>query len=355
MTAYTMAHQNTYIDDPKTEDMDNRRYTLKYSANDTLKLLASRELGFHFHEVNRNSAVYFHTQQLHLAERLDFKLWQADALDLLGFMTSQPGNYPVSLRYFLKALRIAQNPLNFVNNFSEVNIELIAELKEEIKKGDMEEVDAIATDITTNEEKILHHGKRADGIVKGMLQHSRTATSEKEPTDINMLADEYLRLSYHGLRAKDKSFNADFKTDLDKNLPKINVIPQDIGRVLLNLINNAFYACTERLVLSEAEVSRSTANKNSVQDIVGYKPLVVVSTKKYEDKIEIRVKDNGNGIPPDLKDKIFQPFFTTKQSGEGTGLGLSLSYDIVKKGHGGELNFETKPGESTEFIIKLKI
>ena len=202
-----------------------------------------------------------------------------------------------------------QNPLNFVNNFSEVNAELIDELKEEINNGDLEEVKAIADDIGENEAKIIHHGKRADGIVKGMLQHSHTASNEKEPTDINALADEYLRLSYHGLRAKDKNFNADFKTKLDESIPKVNVIPQDIGRVLLNLINNAFYV----------------VDKKSRSGMENYKPIVVVSTKKLDDKIEIRVKDNGNGIPDSVKDKIFQPFFTTKPTGEGTGLGLSLS------------------------------
>ena len=230
-----------------------------------------------------------------------------------------------------------QNPLNFVNNFSEVNAELIAELKEEIEKGDKEEAMAIAIDIAGNEEKINHHGKRADGIVKGMLQHSRTSNNEKEMTDINVLADEYLRLAYHGLRAKDKSFNADFKADLDMSLPKINVIPQDIGRVLLNLVNNAFYAVSE-------EAPAKTE---------GYKPTVIVSTKRLKNKVEIKVKDNGNGIPTNVKDKIFQPFFTTKPTGEGTGLGLSLSYDIITKGHNGELKVETIEGEGTEFIIQL--
>lgn len=236
-----------------------------------------------------------------------------------------------------------QNPLNFVKNFSEVNAELISELKEEIDNGDMEEVKAIADDIAENESKIIHHGKRADGIVKGMLQHSRTTSDEKEPTDINVLADEYLRLAYHGLRAKDKSFNADFKTELDETLPKINVIPQDIGRVLLNLINNAFHAVSEK------------AKKNPD----GYKPEVVVSTKLSPLEggrgVMIRVRDNGPGIPNEIKDKIFQPFFTTKPTGEGTGLGLSLSYDIITKGHGGEINVETKQGIGSEFVIVLPV
>jgi two-component system, NtrC family, sensor kinase len=231
-----------------------------------------------------------------------------------------------------------QNPLNFVNNFSEVNEELIIELKKEAGNGNFEEVKAIANDIAFNSEKINHHGKRADAIVKGMLQHSRTSSGQKELTDINALADEYLRLSYHGLRAKDKSFNADLKTDFDDSIGKINIIPQDIGRVILNLINNAFYAVDEK--------------KKQNQD--GYEPAVSVSTKKTNGKVEISVKDNGNGIPQKVLDKIFQPFFTTKPTGQGTGLGLSLSYDIVKA-HGGELKVETKEGEGSEFIIQLPL
>lgn len=232
-----------------------------------------------------------------------------------------------------------QNPLNFINNFSEVNSELIAELKEEIKNKDGNEIDSIANDIAGNEEKIKHHGARADAIVKGMLQHSRTSTNEKGPIDINALADEYLRLAYHGLRAKDNSFNSDFKIELDNNLPKINVVPQDIGRVLLNLINNAFFAVSERAKQNEQN----------------YKPYVEVRSKKLDDKIEIRVMDNGGGIPSDVLEKIFQPFFTTKPTGEGTGLGLSLSYDIVTKGHGGEIKVETKQGQGSEFIIVLPV
>jgi signal transduction histidine kinase len=231
-----------------------------------------------------------------------------------------------------------QNPLNFVNNFSEVNKELLAEMKDEIDKGNSEEVTAIANDVIANEEKILHHGKRADAIVKGMLQHSRTSSGQKEPTDINALADEYLRLAYHGLRAKDKSFNAKFETEFDNSIGKINIISQDIGRVLVNLINNAFYAVSER----------------KKQESNGYEPTVTVYTKKIDDKIEIKVKDNGNGIPQKVLDKIFQPFFTTKPTGQGTGLGLSLSYDIVKA-HGGELKVETNEGKGTQFIILLPI
>jgi two-component system, NtrC family, sensor kinase len=233
-----------------------------------------------------------------------------------------------------------QNPLNFVNNFSEVNTELIAEMKEAINKGDLEEAKALAGDITANEQKINHHGKRADAIVKGMLQHSRSSGGQKEPTDINALADEYLRLAYHGLRAKDKSFNASMKTDFDNSIGMIQVIPQDIGRVILNLITNAFYAVTEK--------KSSLAGTN-------YEPTVSVSTKKCNGAVEIRVSDNGNGIPLPVLDKIFQPFFTTKPTGEGTGLGLSMSYDIVTKGHGGELKVETKENEGSVFIIQLPV
>jgi signal transduction histidine kinase len=245
-----------------------------------------------------------------------------------------------------------QNPLNFVNNFSEVSNELIDEMTDEFKKGDAEEGFAIADEIKQNLEKITHHGKRADAIVKGMLAHSRSNKGEKEPTDINALADEYLRLSYHGLRAREKNFNADFSTDFDPDLPKVNVVPQDIGRVLLNLINNAFQACAE---LSQSTVSSEalpTGQAGSANEGPNFKPLVTVSTKKTESDIQISVSDNGPGIPESIKDKIFQPFFTTKPTGQGTGLGLSLSYDIVKA-HGGELKVETKAGEGTEFIITL--
>ena len=231
-----------------------------------------------------------------------------------------------------------QNPLNFVNNFSEVSNELIEEMKQELATGHWQLASEIADDVKRNLEKILHHGKRADGIVKGMLQHSRTSSGQKEPTDINALCDEYVRLAYHGLRAKDKSFNAKFETDFDPSIPKINIVPQDIGRVVLNLINNAFYAVSEK-------------KRNSNEK---YQPTVIVSTKKLNDKIEIEVSDNGNGIPQNVVDKIFQPFFTTKPTGQGTGLGLSLSYDIVKA-HGGDLKVETKQGEGSAFTIQLPI
>ena len=241
-----------------------------------------------------------------------------------------------------------QNPLNFVNNFSEVNKELIEELKSEwsIVNSEKKKVaEELLNDIQQNTEKINHHGKRADAIVKGMLQHSRISSGQKEPTDLNALCDEYLRLSYHGLRAKDKSFNTEIKTDFDESIGKINIIPQDIGRVLLNLFNNAFYAVNEK--------SRLSANS--------YQPTAKVSTRRLNDKMEIRVEDNGNGIPSSIKEKIFQPFFTTKPTGEGTGLGLSLSYDIIKA-HGGEIKVNTREGEGlpgeqtgTEFVIQLPL
>jgi two-component system, NtrC family, sensor kinase len=231
-----------------------------------------------------------------------------------------------------------QNPLNFVNNFSEVNKDLLAEMNEEIDKENFGEVKAIAKDVIENEEKINHHGKRADAIVKGMLQHSRSSTGVKEPTDINALADEYLRLSYHGLKAKDNSFNATMKTDFDASIGKINIIPQDIGRVLLNLYNNAFYAVTEKAKQLSSD----------------YEPIISISTKKINDKVVLTVMDNGNGIPQKVVDKIFQPFFTTKPTGQGTGLGLSLSYDIIKA-QGGEIKVNIKENEGSEFIIELPL
>ncbi len=237
-----------------------------------------------------------------------------------------------------------QNPLNFVNNFSEVNNELIEEMKEEMDKGDLEEAKALADDIKKNLERIHHHGGRADAIVKGMLQHSRQSTAEKTATDINKLADEYLRLAYHGLRAKDKSFNVTLNTDFDPTLTPLMVIPQDIGRVILNLITNAFYACAER--------SRGAAHDKKISNGKDYQPTVTMSTKKMEDHILIAVEDNGNGIPQQVLDKIFQPFFTTKPTGQGTGLGLSLSYDIIKA-HEGKLEVETEEGTHTVFRIIL--
>ncbi len=239
-----------------------------------------------------------------------------------------------------------QNPLNFVNNFSEVSNELIDEMNTELNKGDIDEAKAIAADVKQNLEKINHHGKRAADIVKGMLQHSRSSSGVKEPTDINALCDEYLRLSYHGLRAKDKSFNAIMKTDFDQSIGNINIIPQDIGRVVLNLINNAFYAVGEKSSIWNLE-SGINKDKNA------YEPTVSISTKKVDGNILITVSDNGNGIPSSIKEKIFQPFFTTKPTGQGTGLGLSMSYDIVTKGHGGKLIVESEVGKGTEFVIEL--
>ena len=231
-----------------------------------------------------------------------------------------------------------QNPLNFVNNFSEVNVELIDEMQDELKTGNYDEVIAISNDIKENQKKINHHGKRADSIVKGMLKHSRNTSGEKEPTNINAIADEYLRLAYHGLRAKDKTFNATLNTNFDESLGKINVVAQDIGRVILNLITNALHAISPKV---------NTPNKEPDKT-----PTIWLSTKQLDDHVFITVKDNGSGIPKDILDKIFQPFFTTKVSGEGTGLGLSMSYDIIKS-HGGELKVESKEGEGTTFTINI--
>jgi two-component system NtrC family sensor kinase len=233
-----------------------------------------------------------------------------------------------------------QNPLNFVNNFSEVSVELLDELEIELINGDKDEAIAIASDVKQNLEKILHHGKRADGIVKGMLQHSRASSNAKEPTDINKLADEYLRLAYHGLRARDKTFNAELITDFDEKLPMVKVVPQDIGRVLLNLFTNAFYAVQQK---------QKTAGIN-------YKPTVQIKTfapPLANGGWGAVVRDNGTGIPEGIKDKILQPFFTTKPTGEGTGLGLSLSYDIIVKAHGGKIEIDSKEGEYTEFTISI--
>jgi len=231
-----------------------------------------------------------------------------------------------------------QNPLNFVNNFAEVSVDIVDELNEELEAGNLEDVKEISNDLKLNLEKINRHGKRASSIVKGMLEHSRTANNEKELTDINAMADEYIRLAYHGMRAKDKSFNADFKLDLAETLPIINVIPQDIGRVLLNLINNAFYA----------------VDKKAKQNIAGYRSEVQVITEQLENSVFIKVIDNGPGIPEEIKDKIFQPFFTTKPTGSGTGLGLSLSYDIIKA-HAGEIRVNSTKNEGSEFTITLPI
>ncbi|HET9826467.1 MAG TPA: ATP-binding protein [Chitinophagaceae bacterium] len=232
-----------------------------------------------------------------------------------------------------------QNPLNFVNNFSDVSNELLDEMSEELARGNIQQAKEVAVDVKQNLEKIIHHGKRADAIVKGMLQHSRTSNGQKELTDINALCSEYLRLAYHGWRAKDKSFNAVMKTEYDDSIGLIKIIPQDLSRVILNLINNAFYAVTEK--------------RNNKQD--GYEPVVSISTKKNGNKVSIAVSDNGTGVPEKIHGKIFQPFFTTKPTGQGTGLGLSLSYDIITKGHGGELKVETKEGEGATFILSIPV
>jgi two-component system, NtrC family, sensor kinase len=231
-----------------------------------------------------------------------------------------------------------QNPLNFVNNFSEVNSELIDELDQETQRGNLKEIRHIAQEIRENELKINHHGKRADAIVKGMLQHSRTNTGQKEPTNINALADEYLRLAYHGLRAKEKDFRATLRTDFDLSIGDIDVVPQEIGRVLLNLYNNAFYSIGEKARVEKAN----------------FDPTVWINTKKLNGKVEIRVRDNGQGIAQKYLDRIFQPFFTTKPAGQGTGLGLSLSYDIVKA-HGGDIKVKTQQGEGAEFVVELPV
>jgi signal transduction histidine kinase len=241
-----------------------------------------------------------------------------------------------------------QNPLNFVNNFSELSVELAEELKEEINKPELDKslIEELASDLALNQEKINHHGKRASSIVKGMLEHSRTGdATHRVSTDINALTDEYLRLAYHGLRAKDSTFNATMETHFDPDLPNIEVIPQDIGRVLLNLINNAFYAVNQRNIAVE------TLHATSLP----YQPTVTITTRKLENAIEITVQDNGNGIPDTIKDKIFQPFFTTKPTGQGTGLGLSLAYDIVVKGHNGNLNVHSIKAKGSEFIINLPL
>ncbi|ADB39588.1 sensor histidine kinase [Spirosoma linguale] len=240
-----------------------------------------------------------------------------------------------------------QNPLNFVNNFSEVSIELLDELKEgplqQLPDSEKEYAGEILGDLTQNLEKITHHGNRASSIVKGMLAHSRTADGERRPTDLNALADEFMRLSYHGLRAKDKTFNCELATQFIPNLPLVTVVTQDIGRVLLNLFNNAFYAVSEKKKQLDAVGE------------TGYKPTVSISTKQVGKTVEIRVTDNGTGIPEAVKTKIFQPFFTTKPAGSGTGLGLSLSYDIVTKGHGGLLTVESDSTTGTAFTLALPV
>jgi signal transduction histidine kinase len=229
-----------------------------------------------------------------------------------------------------------QNPLNFVNNFSETNVELLEELEQELIKGNTQEAKALANDAKENECKINQHGRRADAIVKAMMQHARTSTGEKQPINFNALMNEYIKLAYHGFKAKDKTFHATIETHYDEAIGTISIVPQDIGRVLLNLFNNAFYAVNEK--------------KKAIDG--SYEPMISVSTHLLHDKVQITVQDNGGGIPQNVIDKIFQPFFTTKPTGEGTGLGLSLSYDIVKA-HGGELKVESTEGEGATFIVIL--
>jgi signal transduction histidine kinase len=231
-----------------------------------------------------------------------------------------------------------QNPLNFVNNFSDVNKELVDDAQREMDKGNITEARLILDNIKENEEKIIHHGKRADAIVKGMMQHSHSNAGQKELRDINALADEYVRLSYHGMRAKDNSFKAKLETVFDNSIGQIELTPQEIGKVIVNVANNAFYAVSEK----------------QKQNISGYEPTVILHTSKHNGKIEIKVRDNGNGMPEKMLEKIFQPFFTTKPTGQGTGLGLSLAYDIIKA-HGGEIKVNTKEGEGSEFIVQLPV
>jgi len=263
------------------------------------------------------------TEQLQLTQK---QLIQSEKMASLGELTAGIAHE-------------IQNPLNFVNNFSEVNIELISEMQTELENGTKEEVIEILEDIKQNLEKISHHGKRADGIVKGMLQHSRASSNIKEQTDINKLADEYLRLTYHGLRAKDKSFNSELITHFADKLPLVNVVPQDIGRALLNLFTNAFYA----------------VNQKQKKGLTKYQPTVTLLTALEAGQVVIKVRDNGDGISESIREKIMQPFFTTKPTGEGTGLGLSLSYEIVVHGHGGTIDIDSVEGEYTEFIVKLPI
>ena len=303
----------------KLERIEKDRNTLSIMLQESIEDLQKKSLVIE--DANKTL-----TQTLEELKATQVQLIQSEKMASLGELTAGIAHE-------------IQNPLNFVNNFSEVSNELIEEMTEQMEKGNAEEAKAIANEIKMSLEKINLHGKRADGIVKSMLQHSRTSSGKKEPTDINVLADEYLRLAYHGMRAKDKSFNAAIKTDYDETIGLIKIMSQDVGRVILNLIINAFYAVMEKKKLHPE----------------GYEPTVTVSTKKIDNKIIVTVKDNGTGIPQKALDKIFQPFFTTKPTGQGTGLGLSLSYDIVTKGHGGEIKVETKEGESTGFSVILPV
>ncbi len=286
------------------------------------KQIANKLLLQQKEELNQKSKAL--TRSLDTLQSTQAQLIQAEKLASLGELTAGIAHE-------------IQNPLNFVNNFAEVSTDLLAEMNEELDKGDTQEAKAIAADLVQNLQKINHHGQRASSIVKGMLEHSRASTGQKEPTDLNKLADEYLRLAYHGLRAKDSGFNCQLEANLDPQLPKVAVIPQDIGRVFLNLINNALYAVQEKAKMG----------------IEGYEPKVSISSALVDGQVELRVQDNGLGIPEGIREKIFQPFFTTKPTGQGTGLGLSLAYDIVVKGHGGNLDVQSKEGEGTLFVIQL--
>jgi two-component system, NtrC family, sensor kinase len=310
-----------------TEETLAKERLAKEKEIERTRLIAQQKIQLEKEVTERTSEL---KQSLHDLKSTQSQLIQQEKMASLGALTAGIAHE-------------IQNPLNFVNNFSEVNRELIDELQEERNKEirDFKNENELLNDIKENEQKINHHGKRADAIVKGMLQHSQSSSGIKEPTDINKLADEYLRLAYHGFRAKDKAFNAILQTDFDAGIGKINIIPQDIGRVLMNLYNNAFYAVTEK------NASTNSAGQQ-------YEPTVSVSTKKLNDKVEISVKDNGNGISQKVMDKIFQPFFTTKPTGQGTGLGLSLSYDILKA-QGGEIKVDTTEGEFAEFVIQLPI
>ncbi len=297
----------------ENEKLSEEKQQILFAQNETLEKQVTERTA----ELN---------QSLNVLKATQAQLIQSEKLASLGELTAGIAHE-------------IQNPLNFVNNFAEVSAELLDDMKADLQNGRTTEAAEIADDLQVNLQKINHHGQRASAIVKGMLEHSRTSTGTKVATDLNALADEYLRLAYHGLRAKDSNFNATMETHFDPDLPKIEVIPQDIGRVLVNLINNAFYV----------------VNEKAKQEIGGYSPIVTVSTRKLADVIEISVKDNGNGIPEMIKDKIFQPFFTTKPTGQGTGLGLSLAYDIVTKGHGGTLEVDSQEKIGTSFTISLPV
>jgi signal transduction histidine kinase len=324
---------NRIVDGVKKVNAGELQTSVSVEVKDELGSLAS-----HFNEMTNSLRQYAHEMEVLVARRTDEltkslkelkaaqkQLVQKEKMASLGELTAGIAHE-------------IQNPLNFVNNFSDLNIELIQELEQETDKGNITEVKYIANNIKENERKISEHGKRAGAIVKGMLQHSRASTGRKEPTDINALADEYLRLSYYGLRAKDKDFDSNFMTNFHEGIGRIEVVPQDIGRVLLNLYNNAFYAVNEKRKLLNGT----------------FEPIVEVSTKRVGDKVEITVRDNGTGIPQKVVEKIFQPFFTTKPTGKGTGLGLSLSYDIIKA-HSGEIKVESIEGEGASFIIHLPL